>query len=371
MECLTGERRAILAASRILAERVECAENTRASGAPAPRFSTHVTTLLVSHLFSTAHGARLTRAAAESRYAAELLALPPDPGKRLPEPECARAEVAYFSEDVFPGHSRQFFSAVRKAPKLKWLHVFNAGVDHPIYSEILARGVRLTTSSGAISEPIAQTVVMALLMLARRFPHYLEAQRERAWKPLGYSELPRDLCGQTALILGLGKIGAEIARLARALGLRVIGVRRARAAGGEPVDELHPPEALATLLPRCDWLIIACPLTPETRGLVDAQMIARLPKGAHLINIARGEIVHEGALIEALGSRHLAGAYLDVFEHEPLAPDSPLWELPNVIVSPHSSGAALGNEERALAIFLDNLARWHRGAPLVNEVKGA
>jgi phosphoglycerate dehydrogenase-like enzyme len=327
-----------------------------------------VTTLLVSHRFSAAHGARLGRAAAESRYAAELVALPSDPGERLPDAECARAEVAYFSEDVFPGHSRQFFSAVRKAPKLKWLHVFNAGIDHPIYSEILSRGVRLTTSSGATAEPIAQSAIMALLMLGRRCLHFLQAQRERAWRPLRSAELPRDLRGQTVLVLGLGRIGAEIARLARALGLRVIGVRHARAAGGEPVDELHPPEALATLLPRCDWLIIACPLTPETRGLVSKEMIARLPKGAHLINIARGEIVHEDALIEALRSGQLAGAYLDVFKREPLAPDSPLWELPNVIISPHNSGAALGNEERALAVFLDNLARWHRGAPLVNEV---
>ena len=148
-------------------------------------------------------------------------------------------------------------------------------------------------------------------------------------------------------------------------------MRRAPATGAEPVDELHPPLALEALLPRCDWLVITCPLTPATRGLVDARLIARLPRGARLINIARGEIVREAALIEALRSGHLAGAYLDVFEQEPLPPDSPLWDLPDVIVSPHSSGASLGNEERTLAIFLENLARWHRGAPLVNEVKGA
>ena len=329
-----------------------------------------MTTLLVSHRFSTAHGARLARAAEGSDYAAELLALPPDPGERLSESDCARAEVAYFSEDVFPVHSRQFFSAVRKAPQLKWLHVFNAGIDHPIYSEILSRGVRLTTSSGAAAEPIAQSVVMALLMFARRFPRFMAAQRERAWRPLASSELPRDLRGQTMVIMGLGRIGTEIARLARVLGLRVTGVRRARAQGSEPVDELHPPEGLTALLPRCDWLVIACPLTPATRGLVDATLLARLPRGAHVINIARGEIVQEPALIEALRSGHLGGAYLDVFEKEPLPSDSPLWELPTVIISPHDAGAALGNEERALAIFLENLARWHRGTPLVNEVTG-
>jgi len=362
---MTGER---FAASRILAERVECADNHAGSRRSRVRTATHVTTLLVSHRFRTAHGPRLAAASAQNRYAAELLALPPDPAERLSESDCARAEVAYFSEDIFPGHSRQFFSAVRKAPGLKWLHVFNAGIDHPIYTEILERGVRLTTSSGALAEPIAQTAIMALLMLGRRHAHFQAAQRERAWKPLRLGELPRDLRGQTVLILGLGRIGTEIARLARAIGLHVIGVRRAPASGSEPVDALHPPEGLPSLLPRCDWLVIACPLTPATRGLVDATLLAQLPRGAHLINIARGEIVEEPALVDALRSGHLAGAYLDVFEQEPLPHDSPLWDLPNVFISPHNAGAALGNEERALAIFLENLARWHRGAPLVNEV---
>jgi len=337
----------------------------------APHRNSHVTALLVSHRFSAAHGSRVTMAAAQHRYRTDLLALPPDPGERLPESDCARAEVAFFSEDVFPRHSRQFFSAVRKAPQLKWLHVFNAGVDHPIYAEMLTRGVRLTTSSGVTAGPIAQTAIMGLLMLARNFPHWLEAQRERAWKPLRPENLPRDIPGQTVLVLGLGKIGTEIARLAGALGLRVIAVRRAPAGGGEPVDELHPPQALNALLPRCDWLIIACPLTPATRGLVDAEVIARLPRGARLINIARGEIVQEAALVEALRSGHVAGAYLDVFEQEPLPPESPLWDFPNVLISPHNSGAARGNEERTLEIFLENLARWHRGAPLINEVTGA
>lgn len=327
-----------------------------------------MTTLLVSHQFGTDYGARVAAAAAREQISTELLALPPDPAARLPEPECARAEIAFFSSDVFPDYSRQFFSAVRKAPEMKWLHVFNAGIDHPIYAEMLARGVRLTTSSGATAESIAHTALTALLMLARGFPRWIDGQRRRAWDPIRFGDIPRDLRGQTALILGIGKIGAEIARLARALELKVIGVRRSPRVPDDPVDELHPPQALQELLPRCDWLIITCPLTPETRGLVDAGLIARLPKGARVINVSRGEIVREDALVEALRSGHLAGAYLDVFETEPLPPESPLWDLPNVLISPHDSGAASGNEERTLAIFLDNFSRWHRGAPLVNEV---
>jgi len=327
-----------------------------------------MTALLVSHQLHAAHGARIAEAAARTGFRAELIALPADPAARLSEAECGRIEAAFFSSDVFPDYSRQFFSAARKAPRLKWLHVFNAGVDHPIYTEMLGRGVRLTTSSGSTAGPIAQTAIMGLLALARGFPHWLIAQRNRQWNPERKNPA-RDLRGQTAVILGLGNIGAEIARLARALGLRVIGVRRGPRRAEDPVDELHPPAALAGLLPRCDWLVIACPLTPETRGLVDARMIAALPRGARIINVARGEIVVEPALIAALRSGHLAGAYLDVFETEPLPPESPLWDLPNVLITPHDSAAAAGNDERVLAIFLDNLGRWQRGEPLVNEVR--
>jgi phosphoglycerate dehydrogenase-like enzyme len=326
-----------------------------------------VTTLLVSHQLGARYGARIAHAAAHDGITAELLALPPDPAGRLPDAECARAEIAFFSGDVFPDFARQFFSAVRKAPRLRWMHVFNVGVDHPIFDEMLARGVRLTTSAGSTAAPIAQTAIMALLALARGFPRWLVAQRSRRWDPERNSS-PPDLRGQTAVIVGLGKIGTEIARLARVLGLKVIGVRRSPRGGGDPVDELHPPAALPGLLARCDWLVLACPLTPETRGLIGADALARLPRGARLINVARGEIVDEPALIATLKSGQLAGAYLDVFETEPLPPASPLWDLPNVLVTPHNSASAAGNDRRVLEIFLDNLGRWHRGAALVNEV---
>ncbi|MGH8660534.1 MAG: D-2-hydroxyacid dehydrogenase [Burkholderiales bacterium] len=326
-----------------------------------------MSTLFVSHYFNVHCGPRVAAWAARENVAAEFLALPSDPAARLPEAECGRVEAAFFSGDVFPEYSRQFFAAARKAPRLKWLHVFNAGVDHPIYTEMLERGVRVTTSSGSTAGPIAQTAIMGLLALARGFPRWLHAQRNRRWNPERKTP-PRDLRGQTAIILGLGRIGSEIARLARVLGLNVIGVRRGPRRPEDPVDELHPPAALPGLLPRCDWLVVACPLTPETRSLIDAPLIAALPRGARIINVARGEIVAEQALIAALRSGHLAGAYLDVFESEPLPPESPLWDLPNVLITPHNSAAAAGNDERVLAIFLDNLGRWHRGEPLVNEV---
>jgi phosphoglycerate dehydrogenase-like enzyme len=324
--------------------------------------------LLVSHQFNAAYGSELAAIAKEHGIALDVLPLPADREARLDEAACARVDAAFFSGDVFPDFSRQFFSAVRKAPRLKWLHVFNVGVDHPIYHEMLARGVRLTTSSGSTAEPIAHTAIAGMLMLARNFPHWVAAQHNHAWAPMRGADVPRDLRGQTALVLGLGQIGREFARLARALGLKVIGVRRSTTPTESVVDETHPPARLAELLPRSDWLVIACPLTNETRGLISAAMLARLPHGARVINVARGEIIDQPALIAALRSGHLGGAYLDVFEPEPLPADSPLWDLPNVLITPHNSSVASGNDWRVFEIFTDNLGRWSRGETLVNEV---
>jgi phosphoglycerate dehydrogenase-like enzyme len=325
--------------------------------------------LLVSHHLLSERGAELARLASDAGLT--LVALPQDREGRLAGDLVADIEVAFFSTDLYPDYSRQFFSAVRKAPKLEWLHVFNVGVDHPIYTEMLGRGVRLTTSAGSTAEPIAQTAIAALIMLARNFPRWLDAQRERRWDPMSTDEFPRDLKGQTAVIVGLGHIGKEIARLAKVLGLNVVALRRSPRKADDPVDEMYTPDRLQEVLPRADWLVLACPLTDETRDLIDADMLARLPATARLINIGRGEVVDEDALIAALQEQRLAGAYLDVFREEPLPPGSPLWDLPNVIVTPHNSSVATGNDTRVYDIFVDNLNRWKEGRPLTNEVGAA
>ncbi|MEN3353335.1 MAG: hypothetical protein V7640_1493 [Betaproteobacteria bacterium] len=322
--------------------------------------------LLVSHYCNAERGPDLAQHAA--RAGVDIVTLPADREARLPDEICARVDLAFFSTDLFPDYSRQFFSAVRKAPKLQWLHVFNVGVDHPIYTEMLQRGVRLTTSAGSTAEPIAQTAITALLMLARHFPRWLAAQRQHRWERASMADFPRDLQGQTMVIIGLGHIGKEIARLARALRLNVIGIRRSPRQPDDPVDELYAPERLREVLPRADWLVLACPLTAETKSLVNADVLARLPQGAHLINIARGEIVDEAALLAALRSQHLGGAYLDVFQQEPLPADSPFWDMPNVYVTPHNSSAAAGNDRRVYQIFVENVGRWSRSEPLLNEV---
>jgi phosphoglycerate dehydrogenase-like enzyme len=299
--------------------------------------------LLVSHRFRSVYGDAFAAAAKARGVEFELLVLPDDPEARLADDVAARAEVAYFSSDVFPKFGKPFFSATRKAQKLKWLHVFNAGVDHPVFASILERGVRLTTSSGTAAMPIAQTAIAGMLYLSR------------------------DVAGQTMLVYGFGKIGAEIARLARLLGLKVIGMRR-NAQPHEHADEMHTPAELHAMLARSDWLALACPLTNETRRVIDAAALAAMPRGARVINISRGEVIDEPALIAALANKHLGGAYLDVFVHEPLPADSPLWDLPNVLVTAHDASTSDAYDPRINALFLDNLARWQRNEPLINEV---
>jgi phosphoglycerate dehydrogenase-like enzyme len=324
--------------------------------------------LLISHGCQTLFGAELADTLARLKLPLEVLVLPADKDARLSETDIARVEIAFFSQDIFPDHSRQFFSAARKAPNLKWLHAFNVGVDHPIYTEMLERGVRITTSAGTTALPIAQTALAALLMLSRGFSHWAKAQREHRWDPVRLQLSPRDLPGQTVLVYGLGGIGAEFARLVRALGMHVIGVRRGARKSDDPVDEMHTPDQLDALLPRAEWLMLACPLTAETRGLISAARLALLPKGAHILNIARGEVIDEAAMINALNNGHLAGAYLDVFEQEPLPVASPLWDMPNVIVTPHNSSSSAGNERRVFDCFVRILEQWEISAPLTNEV---
>ena len=327
--------------------------------------------VLVSDRFPAEVAERCERYAASIGRTLAWIHVPADPQARVADEHLSAIQVAFYTSDVYETRARSFFSAVRKAPNLRWFQTFNVGVDHPIFAELLGRGVRVTSAAGTSAVPIAQSAITGLLMLARGFPAWIRAQQTHTWQQLRGSQGPADLAGQTLCVLGMGSIGTEIARLAQALGLKVIGLRRSPRTPADPVAEMHPPSALAGVLPRCPWLAIACPLTAETRKLIDAAMLALLPRGARLVNVARGEIVDEPALIEALRSGHLAGAYLDVFEKEPLPAESPLWDLPNVIVTPHNSGASSGNDARIVALFGANLERWLSGRPLVNEVAPA
>ena len=289
--------------------------------------------------------------------------------------EAGDADIAFVSRDVtglstkhqvLPA-TQAFHDTLLAAPSLRWVHLHSAGADRPVFVRLRQRGVALTTSSGANAVVVAQSAVAGLLALSRRFPQLMAAQRQHRWAPLIDGALPRDLAGQRATIVGWGPIGQEIARLLGVFGLVVAVVRSSAepVAGGAPTVAF---EQLPALLPTTDWLLLACPLSERTRGLVDARALALLPPGAHLLNVARGEVVDEAALVEALRSGRLAGAFLDVFAHEPLPADSPLWDLPDVIATPHSAGFSDGNAARVAGMFLDNLGRWHRGEPLLRQV---
>lgn len=259
--------------------------------------------------------------------------------------------------------TQAFYDGLLSAPSLHWVHIHSAGADRPVFVELMRRGVALTTSSGANARIVVQTAVAGILALARRFPQLFAAQREARWAPLMGDALPRDLTGQTAVVVGWGPIAQGIVAFLRLLELRVVVVRSSDAAA-DGAEATVAFEQIARVLPRADWLVLACPLTARTRGLVDARALSLLPAGAHLVNVARGEVVDEAALVDALASQRLAGAFLDVFTHEPLPADSPLWRMENAIVTPHSAGHSDGNGARVLQIFLDNLARWQRGDAL-------
>ena len=322
--------------------------------------------LLVSHRLHAQRADDLTLRARGAGL--DLIVLPEGSDARLSDEDCDRVTVALFSGDVFPTWSRQFFWQCVKRRRSNGCTCSMPASITDLHGDA-ERGVRLTTSAGSAADAIAQTAIAGLLMLGRGMLRWLDAQRRHAWEPRRDLDVPVDIKGQTAVVVGIGHIGREIARLAQALGLHVIGVRRGPLGPSDPVNEMVTPAQLAEVLPRADWLIIACPLTDETRGLIDARMLGRLRRGAQVINIARGEIIDEAALTEGLSAGRIAGAYLDVFQKEPLTPDSPLWDMPNVIVTPHNSPAASGQEQRVYELFVENLARWHARDPLINEVR--
>ena len=267
------------------------------------------------------------------------------------------------------GAFRRFFDLIEALPNLRWVHLGFAGIDNPRFGAMLDRGARLSNSPGAAAEPIAHTAMAGLLSLARRLPYYQALQRDHLWRHLPVESHPEDISGQTLVVYGFGTIGGELARLARAFGMYVIGVRRSPRTDQDQADEVVHPDALDAVLPRADWLVVTANLTSETRGAIDARRLALPPEGAHVINVARGRIIDEFALVEALQSNRIAGAYLDVFEVEPLPAESPLWDMPNVIITPHAAWTGKGNFERARMIFLSNLETWLHGRELSTEVR--
>ena len=315
--------------------------------------------LLLSDAVDAAHGARLDAAAAAHGVVLQRL-----PVSRAGE-ALARIDIAFFSRDLYEGSSLRkpaprsdaFFRLADVAPRLRWLHVCSSGKDLPQYRHALERGVRVTSSTGVTALPIAQSAAAAILAQSRGFDHWLAAQARREWAPLTGVQRPKELRDVRVVVVGAGAIGAGIGRLLKALGLQVSAVRR-EAQPTPPFDRTVALARLDELLPECDWLVLALPLTEQTRALIDARRLGLLPPGARLVNVARGELVDEAALCQALVSGQLGGAYLDTFVEEPLPRESVLWDLPNVWISPHNCAASMGHEERVVDCFVENLGAW-------------
>ena len=263
--------------------------------------------------------------------------------------------------------------AVGRAVRLRWLHCSAHAVRQFPLGELAARGVVVTNSRGIQSTPIAEHVMGCLLALARRLPVAVRRQEERVWLPdeMTGSASPWLINGKTLGLIGLGTLGQAIAVRAKAFGMRVIGMRRNPERGipaGAPVDEVVGPSDLNRVLETSDVLVLAAPWTSGTDQILDAAAIAKMKPDAIVINVARGQLVDESALAEALRSGRLGGAVLDVFTTEPLPPDSPLWSMPNVIITPHTSGFRMGHFDAVIDLFSDNLRRYERGDALLNVV---
>jgi phosphoglycerate dehydrogenase-like enzyme len=268
------------------------------------------------------------------------------------------------------------------APDLKWVQLHSAGADHLLNSPLMTSEVVLTTSSGIHATPIAEYVFASLLAHRWRVPHWTRCQREGEW-PSGRWDLYArpELRGSTLGILGYGSIGREVGRLADAFGMQVLALRRSAgradqgyvpADTGDPVgivpERFYGPDALHEMLGECDYVVIALPLTPDTEHLVGEAELRAMKPDAYLVNIARGGIVDEAALVQALREGWIAGAGLDVFEEEPLPAGSPLWDLENALISPHVAGFTPRYDERAATLFAENLARYLAGERLLNLV---
>ena len=274
----------------------------------------------------------------------------------------AALEAAWTNNDVwFGGNAREFAVAILKSPTVKWMQSGAAGFDNPMFGQLVQRGVRLTTSHGQ-AVGMADYVLWGVLDHLQRGPERRAAQAAHDWKRM----LFRDLASTHWVVIGFGAIGAGVGRRARAFGARVTGVRRDQAPHPD-ADAIAAPRELPRLLPEADVVVLAAPLTPETRGLVDAGFVAAMTPRSVLVNVGRGGLVDEAALLAGLERGAPAHAILDVFQTEPLPADSPFWDHPRVTLTAHASGASDGQPARNDELFLENLRRYVAGEPLLHE----
>jgi phosphoglycerate dehydrogenase-like enzyme len=301
------------------------------------------------------------------------------PGDHRGEPDFRRTAAQEDRWRAMLGSAEVFFglpgdtgaglaAAVPIAPRLRWVQGTAAGAGEQVRAaelrdDDLAR-IAFTTSSGIHGSQLAEFAMLGLLAFNKDLPRLLRDKADRHWDHYPV----RELAGQTVLIVGLGSIGEEIARRAKAFGMRVVGLNRSGGSDSPQVDEMHAIGSLDELLPEADAVILALPSTHETARLLDARAIGLIRDGAVFVNVGRGTVVDEAALAAALAAGRIRGAALDVFATEPLPPDSPLWDLPNVLISPHTAALSIHENARIVELFCENLRRYLAGEQLLNRV---
>ena len=313
------------------------------------------------------------------RYEPDLLPPPRYPGDhrgiesfhRTPDQEKRWQTMIADAEVLFglPGDSAAGLAeAVRAGERLRWVQATAGGAGEQVQAAGLTAAeldrVMITRAGGVHAGPLAEFAILGLLAFTKDLPRLLADKQARRWDHYPVAEL----AGTTMLMLGLGSVGTEVARMAKALGMRVLAVTRTGHSDSPYVDEVRPARFLADLLPVAHGVVLTLPLTEQTRGMIDAAAIERMHSGAVLVNIGRGGVVDEPALVQALQQGRLAGAALDVFATEPLPPDSALWDLPNVLLSPHTAALSVHENERIVALFSENVRRYLAGEELLSRI---
>ena len=289
---------------------------------------------------------------------------------RTPEQEARWRDLLARADILFDFDITHTADLADLAPKVRWVQATSAGIGEFVRAKGYDRSMPqtiFTTASGVHAQPLAEFCVMVMLAFHKKFLQTLRDQGRKHWQRFAGT----DLRGQTLVIVGVGRVGKEVARVAKTFGMRVIGVKRTTA-GATPadlhLDELYGPAELPHALAQAQNLVLIAPHTPETERMIGARELAMIPAGAVFINIGRGALVDEAALVDALRAGRLLGAGLDVFQEEPLPPESPLWDMDNVIVSPHSASTSDRENERITDLFCENLRRFLAGRPLMNQL---
>jgi phosphoglycerate dehydrogenase-like enzyme len=286
------------------------------------------------------------------------------PGMTLTDDELAQARAALADVEIIFGPVALPLELFDAAPNLRWFQALTAGVDQLTEGGLLNRGFTVTKVSGLASSAIAEYALASMLMLAKGLHTMIRNQAEHRWA----FRFNAELRGKTVGIVGYGSIGKATAKLAKAFGMRVVACRRRSGDPDPDCDQMRPYTELHGLLAESDFVVLSVPLTEETRGMIGAEELRAMKRTAYLVNVARGPVVDQQALVVALRDGTIAGAGLDVFEPEPLPEDSVFWDMPNVIVTPHISGAVEGYGHRASEFFAANLRRYLAGEPLENVV---